>query len=185
MRATAAAPTTGAVSRADESSGKNIGIGVGAAGTPSAATYQRGVNYGLSYAAGAIAANAAYKVWDQQGDATGDAVKNRISLAGSYNFGVAKVGAGIRNSNYVTGTRQDTFLAVGVPFGALTLGADFGARKQDDRKSGNGTRSGYGVKADYALSKRTSLIASYASWESAVNVANRSTETNLLVSHSF
>ena len=179
-----------AIKRADESSGMDIGLGVGAAGTPASAAYQRGVNYSLSYAAGAIAANAAYKTWDQQGDSTIDNVKNRVSIAGSYNFGVAKVGAGYRSSNYVTGTRQDTFLAVGVPMGALTLGADYGVRKQDDRKftapdTVNGSRSGYGFKAEYALSKRTSVIGSYASWETSVNVANRSTETNLLLSHSF
>jgi predicted porin len=88
----------------------------------------------------------------------------------------------------VTGTRQDTFLAVGVPLGALTLGADWGSRVHNDTAaagSAEGTRTGLGLKAEYALSKRTSLIASYARWDAAVGQATANTETNLLVSHSF
>jgi len=185
-----------AIDRADEVSGSDLGLGVGAAGTPKTKAYQRDVNYSLTYSVGPIAANLAYKSWDQQGKAgfTDNNSTDRVSLAGSYNFGVAKVGAGYRKQNFVTGYRQDTFLAVGMPLGALTLGADYASRQHTDTiNSGSntvqpittGTKTGYGVKAEYALSKRTSIIASYASWEAYVGVDSRTTDTNLLVSHSF
>lgn len=167
-----------------------LGLGVGAAGTPAGAAYQRGTGVTVGYAAGPLAINGNYKIWDQQGvaSATNGNSKSRISIRGAYDFGVAKLGAGYRNQQFVTGVRQDSFLAVGVPLGALTLGADFAQRVHSDTAAAggtDGTRTGYGLKAEYSLSKRTSLIASYASWERVVAASQRSTETNLLVSHSF
>jgi predicted porin len=165
-----------------------IGLGLGATGTPSGANYQRGTGVTVGYAAGPLAVNGNYKVWDQQGTAASTNGKSRVSIRASYDFGVAKLGGGYRNTQFVTGTRQDTFLAVGVPLGALTLGADWGSRVHNDTAaagSAEGTRTGLGLKAEYALSKRTSLIASYARWDAAVGQATANTETNLLVSHSF
>lgn len=167
-----------------------IGLGSGAAGSPVGAGYQRGTGVTLGYAAGPLAINGNFKVWDQQGTAASTNSKSRVSIRGAYDFGVAKLGAGYRNTQFVTGTRQDTFLAVGTSFGALALGADWGQRVHSDTAPAggtnvDGTRAGYGLKAEYSLSKRTSLIASYASWEASVGVAQRTTETNLLVSHSF
>lgn len=176
----------GAISRATETTSP-IGLGSGAAGTPAGDTYQRGVGVTVGYAAGPLAVNGNYKVWDQSGTVANNS-KNRISLRGSYDLGVAKVGAGFRNQQFVTGTRQDSFLAVGfAATSQLQLGADWGQRTQADRATAtdNGTRGGYGLKAEYSLSKRTSVVASYASWEPTVGAANRSTETNLLLSHSF
>ncbi|PQA77597.1 porin [Rhodoferax sp. TS-BS-61-7] len=175
----------GAINRASELTSP-VGLGVGATGTPVGDTYQRGAGVTVGYAAGPLAVNGNYKVWDQSGTVANNS-KNRISIRGSYDFGVAKLGAGFRNQQFVTGTRQDTFLAVGVPLGALTLGADWGSRVQNDRATAtdNGTRTGYGLKAEYALSKRTSLIASYAKWDATVGPVSANTETNLLVSHSF
>jgi predicted porin len=165
-----------------------VGLGVGAAGTPVGPTYQRGTSVTVGYAAGPLAVNGNYKVYDQQGAAASTNGKSRISIRGAYDFGVAKLGAGYRNTQFVSGTRQDTFLAVGVPLGAMAIGADFAQRVQNDTAVGGsaeGTRTGYGLKAEYSLSKRTSLVASYASWEGVVGAAQRSTETNLLLSHSF
>jgi len=176
----------GATAQAGENASP-IGLGVGAAGTPSGADYQRGTGVTVAYAAGPLAVNGNYKVWDQSG-AVANNSKNRVSIRGSYDLGVAKVGAGYRNTQFVTGTRQDTFLAVGfAATSQLQLGADWGQRTQADRATAadNGTRGGWGLKAEYSLSKRTSVVASYASWEPTVGAANRSTETNLLLSHSF
>jgi predicted porin len=181
-----------AVTQAGETASP-VGLGVGAAGTPVSASYQRGTSVTVGYAAGPLAINANYKVWDQQGSANSSNSKNRVSIRGAYDFGVVKLGAGYRNQQFVTGVRQDSFLAVGVPLGALTLGADFAQRVHNDTANSipavagavDGTRTGYGLKAEYALSKRTSFIASYASWEATVGAASRSTETNLLLSHSF
>lgn len=171
-----------------------IGLGVGATGIPVANTYQRSSGVTGSYAAGPLAVTLNYTMYDQQGvggtaAAVGDSnnSKSRVSIAGAYDFGMAKLGAGFRSTQFTLGTRNDSFLAVGVPLGALTLGADWGSRTQADRVTAtdNGTRTGTGVKADYALSKRTSVIASYARWDAVVGAAGASTETNLLLSHSF
>jgi len=190
------AENQGSIAGGETNAVSPVGLGVGAAGTRSSSAYQRGTNLSLSYAAGPLAANLSYKVYDQQGvaAAAGAATKlddnnskNRISIAASYDLGVAKLGAGFRNTNFVTGTRQDSFLAVGVPLGALTLGADWGSRTQNDRftATDNGTRTGLGLKAQYDLSKRTALIASYAKWDGVVGANAATTETNLLVAHSF
>jgi predicted porin len=172
--------------RTGETTANFLGLGVGAAGAPS--TTQRSTGVTGTYAAGPLVATLNYTMWDQQGAvaaANGNS-KNRTSVAGAYDFGVAKLGVGYRNTQRMDGVRQDSFLAVGVPLGALTLGADWGSRAHNDTTAtAAGTRTGYGLKAEYALSKRTSLIASYASWEATVGAAQRTTDTNLLVSHSF
>ncbi len=185
----------GAINQAGETASP-IGLGVGATGTPAGAKYQRSNGVTLGYSAGPLAVNGNYTVWDQQGVGTTDAAgagngKSRISIRGSYDLGVAKIGAGARNTQFVVGTRTDSFLAVGVPLGSLTLGADWGQRTQADTvvDSKNnvtaGTRTGFGLKAEYALSKRTSLVANYARWDALVGASGANTETNLLVSHSF
>jgi predicted porin len=177
----------GATSRATETGANSpIGLGAGGTGTPVDATYQRSTGVTLGYAAGPLAVNGNYTIWDQQGT-TANNGKNRASIRGSYDFGVAKLGAGFRSTQFVTGTRNDSFLAVGVPLGKVTLGADWGSRTQADRAAAadNGTRTGLGLKAQYDLSKRTSLVASYARWDAVVGANAATSETNLLVSHSF
>jgi predicted porin len=184
--------------RTGETQSGYLGLGSGATGSNNLASgsttsfIQRSTGVTVTYAAGPLVATGNYTSWDQQGVATSTATgannsKSRVSVAGSYDLGVAKLGAGYRATQFTAGTRQDSFLAVGVPLGALTLGADFGQRTQADRLTAadNGTRTGYGLKAEYALSKRTSFIASYASWERTVGADKRTTDTNLLVSHSF
>ena len=49
----------------------------------------------------------------------------------------------------------------------------------------NGSKSGAGLAADYALSKSTHILASYANWEYAVGAGARSTETSLVLSYAF
>jgi predicted porin len=175
----------GATTQAGETASP-IGLGVGAAGTPSGADYQRGTSVTVGYAAGPLAVNGNYKVWDQSG-AVANNSKNRVSVRAAYDFGVVKLGAGFRNQQFVTGTRQDALVSIAVPLGATTLGANWGSRTQNDRVTAtdNGTRTGVSVKAEYALSKRTSFVASYARWDASVGPASANTETNLLLSHSF
>jgi len=167
-----------------------IGLGVGAAGTPASIGYQRGTGVTLAYAAGPLSVNGNYKVWDQQGNGTTDATgagnsKNRTSIRVAYDFGSFKLGAGFRNQQFVVGTRQDSLISASLPLGALTLGANWASRVQNDTVTGAGTKTGTSLKAEYALSKRTSLIGSYARWDQTVGQTSANTETNLLVSHSF
>jgi predicted porin len=173
-----------ALSRAGEAASP-IGLGVGAAGLPVSNLYQRGNTVSATYLNGPMAVNLGYIAYDQDGGVPGNA-KNRVTLVGSYDFGVAKVGAGYRNTQRVDGTRQDAIVSAIVPFGALSLGANFAQRTTTDTtQTAAGTRTGYGLKAQYDLSKRTNFALSYARWDATVGAATANTETLMLLSHSF
>jgi len=164
----------------------NLGLGQGTSGA-SANTTQRNSAIGLSYATGALAADVGYAMYDQA-DAASSSIKSDVRGAATYDFGVAKLGGGIVQRAYKTGTRTDALLAVGVPMGALTLGANMGQRNvssTDESANKNGTRNGYGLKASYALSKRTAFSVDYTNWANQVGDSSNSTQTNVLLSHSF
>lgn len=191
-------------SYATGAAGLGLGVGTsGAAGT----TGSRRVSLGATYKSGPLVANATYLTFDSTALTTStQPQKSEIRLSGSYDLGMVKVGLGTVSKAYEGGTATgakvtDTLLGLSVPMGALTLGAQFAMRKMDDaagaaaptvaapRADGitvNGQVSGTSLQANYALSKRTNLIASYARW-TAFRVAtnNASTETTVLLSHSF
>nr|WP_315493727.1 porin [uncultured Rhodoferax sp.] len=175
-------------------SGVGMGLGVGGAGA-AGTTGQRLNSLSATYVGGALIANVNYLVYDGRTDNVNTSYKDVIRTAASYDFGVAKLGGGLSVLTTTGGsTLTDSMIAVSVPLGALTLGANFaqetsaGTIAQAALGVAAGdldqTRSGYGLSATYALSKRTSLIATYANWLSAAG-KDRSSETNLLVSHSF
>lgn len=182
-------------------SGVGAGLGVGGAGAAST-TGQRLNSFSATYVGGALIANVNYLSYDGRTDNVNTSYKDVIRTAVSYDFGVAKLGGGVSVLTTTGGgALTDSMIAVSVPVGALTLGANFaqetfnGSVAQTIPVAGVGnvpfvagqldqTRNGYGLAATYALSKRTSLIASYANWLSAAG-KDRSSETNLLISHSF
>jgi hypothetical protein len=186
-----------------ETAAQGVGIGVGAAGAyPS--NYQRRNGLGFKYAGGPLVVDGAYQAYDQQGDApaanaTSTSTPNMVSrtrLSASYDLGVVKLGAGFDSRKLVAGTRVDSLIGVSVPFGALRLGAEIGTRKYDGTDQGylDGTRNGFGLIADYSLSKRTTISARYAKFDtttlnSAQTAANSAltsnTYTALLLAHSF
>jgi predicted porin len=173
-----------ALSRAGETASP-IGLGVGAAGLPVNNFYQRGNSVSATYVAGPLAANLGYIAYDQDGNVNGNA-KNRISIAASYDLGMLKLGAGYRNTQRVDGTRQDALVSANVPLGALSLGANFAQRiTTDTTQTAAGTRTGYGLKAQYDLSKRTNMSLSYAKWDATVGAVTATTDTLMLLSHSF
>lgn len=83
------------------------------------------------------------------------------------------------------GSTTESILAVTAPLGALTLGFDVGSsqRKDSGTVANDITKSGYGLKAVYALSKRTSLVGAYTNWDEGGT--QRANLTELLVSHTF
>jgi len=139
-----------------------------------------------SYAAGKLAGNFTYL----QFNASAGATKNQTRLSGNYDLGVAKIGAGavVTNSDAGTGGRStDLLVAASIPFGALTVGAEFVSRNIQDvgfTYQGVGTITGTALQASYALSKRTSVIGNYARWTQSVG-ADASSQYMLAVSHSF
>jgi hypothetical protein len=186
-----------AITQADPGASQ-VGLGQGAAGADTAigsSDYQRRNTYTVSYSAGALASNLAYRTYDETGKTAATKTSSYLDMtrgAVSYDFGVAKVGFGFDQRNYIVkGNRMDMLASVSVPFGAFTLGANAGSRKVDGKASGNGTQTGYSLVGAYALSKRTSISANYASWDGqnegtpASNWGARSTYSSLLLAHSF
>lgn len=162
------------------------GLGVGSAGS----TGQRSNTLSVSYAAGPLAVTGGLTSWDNQDTETAapNNNKSRVRAKGSYDFGAFKLGAGVVQVQKNKGTQTDAILAATVPFGALTLGVDFGSAKRDGTgvAANDVTATGYGLKAVYALSKRTSLIGAYTSADTGVSTATqRATLTELLIFHSF
>jgi predicted porin len=162
-----------------------LGEGVGSTGN----TAQRRNLIEATYAAGGLTANVGYGAYDNQIDSpTSITSTNRVRASANYDFGVAKVGFGVENTKRTNGSVTDTFLGANAPIGALTLGVSWASNKVDNGGVAavtDGTKTGYGVGAAYALSKRTQLIANYRSYEATVNAATRSTDTRLYIDHSF
>ncbi|MFM2036184.1 MAG: hypothetical protein RL459_1449 [Pseudomonadota bacterium] len=157
--------------------GTTTGSGLNA-GTEGAASAQPSWTVGAAYAAGAIAATADYSSWTRQSIGAND---TRYRLAASYDLGVAKVGAGYSSAtNTADVTTTETAFGVAAPLGALTVGAQYGTSKKSDSSKDS---KGYTLGASYALSKRTSVGASYFSYDTLT--ANDNTGFRVLVGHSF
>jgi predicted porin len=167
-------------------------LGTGSAGNND----QRSNSLSLSYAAGPLAVTGSFTTWDNQGvlnttatsaffGTSKDASKSRARLKGSYDFGMFKLGAGVLQTQKNEGSYQEAILAATAPFGALTLGVDYGTSKRENSNTTTGdvSKNGYGLQAAYALSKRTSVIGSYRSWDDAG--ANRASTTWLVLDHTF
>lgn len=178
--------------------GSGLGVGgSGAAGT----TGQRANSYAVTYVGGGLIANVNYVSYDARIDGVNTSYKDVIRTAASYDFGFAKIGGGVSVLTVTGGgTLTDSMIAASVPVGNWSFGANFAQETYANSVAqtiptsvGNvpfvagqldQTRTGYGLSATYALSKRTSLIANYANWLSAVG-KDRNNQTNLLISHSF
>lgn len=129
--------------------------------------------------------------------ATAPLAKTQVRLSGSYDLGVVKFGLGHVVTTYDNGLnanpkQYDTLVGASVPLGSLTLGAQFVTRRSDDLSAAqlatlvqNGTQNGWNLQANYALSKRTALIANYARWDATIGNTSQANQTQLLLSHSF
>jgi len=164
-------------------------LGVGYAGVTSN-VWQRANLLNVGYAKGALAAEAEYLGWDDQGNVLG--AKTTTRVAASYDFGVVKVGGGVSNWTSVGGSDNQSLLSVSIPVGATTLGATWVSEQNaggafGNALSANGTRTGYSLSAAYALSKQTSIQAQYMSYQAAdytgagaTNTTTTSTEVALV-----
>lgn len=101
----------------------------------------------------------------------------RTRLVGSYDLGVAKIGAGIQNKN--KGAAGQYVLSLAVPMGPVTFGIDYASRASQGTADlsaaaklaatsvygvteGEDARTYLAVGANYALSKTTTVNATYA-----------------------
>ncbi|MBT0569645.1 porin [Curvibacter sp. CHRR-16] len=182
---------------ADEASSTDSATGAGSAGDATV-TKQRKVGIAAAYAAGPATAALDYAQYDSY-EGSNNNNKSRVRVKGSYDLGVAKLGAAAINTTKVKGTYQEFLVGATVPFGNLTIGLDYINSKRDGTGSsvGDGTaalasssdttgdvkNSGYGLTASYALSKRTAVSLTYKNWDQ--NGANRGTDTAVLLGHTF
>jgi predicted porin len=152
-----------------------------------------------TYAAGPLVANGQYAVY--KNNQTNNAAKDTTRLAGSYDLGMVKLGAGVVVTNQVAVTpgqsnpkTTDFLVAAKAPFGQSHLGLTYASRTVADAVTGlaqtSSTGTGYSLEYGYDLSKRTSVIANYARWTpvggaGVVTNQDASTQYQLLLSHSF
>ena len=128
------------------------------------------VSLHVKYANGPLLVGYAHQTEEQKRSATTPfAVPSSTKynlIAGSYDFGVAKLNAGY---NKVTGSAargDDTEYQVGVsaPFGATTVYFGY-ANGKNEIGAVETKRAGFDLAATYALSKRTTAYAGYKTYE--------------------
>jgi predicted porin len=164
--------------------GAETGLGEGSTGT---AAGQPGLTIGVTYSAGPLAAKLDTTTWARQDEVAAFTNKNRYRLSAGYDLGVVRLSAGYAQTNTTTSlTRTETLLGLKVPMGALTLGLDYA----QNTKTGEHDVNGWSLGLGYALSKRTSVSTSLASWKdagqtNAAALADTKNQFRVFVSHSF
>ena len=113
----------------------------------------------------------------------GAAKVTTTALSASYDFGVARVFANQFNTKTAGSATKvsGTSLSVAAPMGKATLRA--GVRNDKNAAATAFDRTSFGV--DYALSKRTTLIAEMAKDKQANTGANKRTNSFIGVAHTF
>lgn len=153
-------PTLGGFSGAVSYKGKGAGI-------------IKQTDFNLLYEAGPLTAALGY----QQRDNTATTIKSKFTvLAGAYDFGVATLrGNYATTRNTVFGAKVDECqIGADVPLSpALTLSGGF-ARSETD---GADKRTGFGLAATYALSKRTTAYVAYNQGKSKLGGVTQAKET--------
>jgi len=149
-------------------SAASTGLGAGAAAYTEA---QRHNTYALAYKSGDLNLTAGYRTYDEANEATSNSnYRHRASF--SYDLKVAQIGAGYEQTTTTYGaTTTDSLmsLVLPIPSSPLTLSAQFGNRTKAGNASAasDTTYSGTIYNAVYTLSKRTYLLAVYATNQSA------------------
>lgn len=172
------------VSYTDSGETTATGLGAGSSGT---AAGQPGLTLGVTYAAGPLAAKLDTTNWTRQDEVATYTNKNRYRLSAGYDLGAVRLSAGYAQTNYTNSvTRNETLLGVKVPVGALTFGVDYA----QNTKTGEHDVNGWSLGLGYALSKRTGVSTSLASWKAAgtastAAVPETSNAFRVFVSHSF
>ncbi len=109
-------------------------------------------------------------------------------IAGSYDFGVAKLNAGYNTGKRAASEDKEYQIGVSAPFGATTV--YFGYANSKNETLAGATieeRSGFDLAATYALSKRTTAYAGYKTYEvdAGANKGKEATVYGVGVRHVF
>jgi predicted porin len=125
------------------------------------------ISANLKYANGPLLVSGGYQSEGAARTATAKPALENTLLSVSYDFGVAKVGAGFNRAKFkdvvapaslgggAIDPQKEISLSVAVPLGPVTLSADVARSKGDTL----GKSTGFGVQALYSLSKRSTLYA--------------------------
>ena len=144
---------------------------------------------GMGYNGGAWAVGAAVQL-DTEKTLNDDVKRTNYGVGASYDFNVAKVYGQYKGGQYKNkaSTVADKYsydqFAVGVsaPFGATTLSAEYAYNKAKDTAGAVSTKykgNVFAVQAEYAFSKRTSLVAragQVANWKNETTNDKSSTQ---------
>ena len=144
---------------------KSTGEGVGNAGQSGQGIY----NVGAKYATGPVVLQAAYLSLSNPGtsDSTKDSV---VRLGGTYDLGVAKVGAAVESAKLSGGgTNVETAYGLSAPLAAnLSIAGIYASTNLTSSAAAYagvaGTRNGYAVQAKYSLSKTTYILGNYGAY---------------------
>ena len=155
-----------------------ITYGDAAAGAGTHSTTNSSMVYGLTYAGGPLSADVATLKVDSTKHTASDGW-NRFGA--TYDLGVAKVRyAQINYKSAAAVKGKETGLTVTAPLGALTASASLASHKDDGSTKLDGTE----FSLTYALSKRTSVNATFRKYDSAtVGVSPK--RDRLTLTHSF
>jgi len=135
-------------------------------GSPSATattTAPRGVaanTLGVSYTDGPISAGADYTIFNKNSLTSSTKEATRIRVSGSYNLGVAVIGAGYEDNSDMAdavNNKANYTAGVKVPLGAFTLGGVFAKSQAKKAEATTFAATGYGLAAQYDFSKRTNV----------------------------
>jgi hypothetical protein len=151
----------------------DVTIGSGSASALGTST-QSNDTISLDYAAGALAVNVQARNYNQQIASSTSSAQTRSRAAASYDLGVAKIGAGVENTNYTYGnTKSDSVFGLTIPMGAANIGGQVVSSVTSGGTS-NYSRSGALFGGTYNLSKRTYAVAQYYSYDAGSTVSNTS-----------
>ena len=159
---------------ADYSDYKNTADYAGHSGTcqPAGNAATTAINASGAGAGSAAACTAAFGVVVNPRVAAVKGADARTRISGSYDLGVAKIGAGYQVTSYITAANKDdvqTTMGVSIPMGAITVGAVRSTQKVEE--SGKKT-TGNEFGVNYAFSKTTNLQASMQSYKTTGDAAS-------------
>lgn len=137
----------------------------GAGGLEKASALPSATVVGLNYSAGPLSANIDTTSYDRNAaptTAVSGTADSRVRMSAQYNLGVATVGFGYQTNDNTTTDVKQSLVGVSVPFGAFSVGAAIAQRDTKTLATGASVKNkGYEIVANYNLSKRTSIAASY------------------------
>jgi predicted porin len=146
----------------------------GAGGTQGSSK-QNATSFGADYVVGAALVGGSYTVYGNTGNSS-----SALSLKASYDATVVKVAVALDKANTKDNSGEKAVYGLGasVPLGSLTIGLGYGNNQNNNNTRGK-AKTGTVLGASYALSKTTSVSASYRT------LSNNDSSFRVLASKSF